>query len=417
MNSLNTSAPATDINGRQTWYRVVGGAALWTLGQQGSYFACAWWVSWWAGAERFGVFSQGLALVAMLSAAITLRLEYAGQLERRLRRAVALFWLAERMALAWSAVLLLALAAARQWVEVPFWLWAGVLALLPQAGVLVQASQMARRMQVVGASALRAAPALAMMVMLALAKGMHWDGSIEWSIPLSAWICWIGVRIFGVAGRSRAMRRARAAQVAGFHAPFVRAELPGFLLNVAANHGQVLLVGWLGGDAAAGIAALALRIAMLPTSVFGLALADRLRARVVTIGLTVGLRPVIHQALRRMMALSFAVHAGAALAVRFLLPLVFQVYDQTLVTMVMTLLPLGAVRLVASPLAFVLPWRGWLGLSLVGQCLLFACALLSVLWGFPAGGLTGVSVAYSVSAVFVYLGYVVTVLTAVRVAA
>ena len=57
---------------------------------------------------------------------------------------------------------------------------------------------------------------------------------------------------------------------------------------------------------------------------------------------------------------------------------------------------------------------GWLGLSLIGQCLLFACALCSVLLGFPSGGLMGVAAAYAISAAIVYLGYVYVVLTAVR---
>ena len=92
----------------------------------------------------------------------------------------------------------------------------------------------------------------------------------------------------------------------------------------------------------------------------------------------------------------------------------FPAQGSVLVHMVMWLLPLGVVRLVASPLAFMLPWRGWLGLSLVGQCLLFACALLSVWWVFPQGGLVGVAMAYACSAAVVYLGYIVTAMRAAR---
>lgn len=115
------------------------------------------------------------------------------------------------------------------------------------------------------------------------------------------------------------------------------------------------MIGVLGGDAVAGVAALALRIAMLPTSVFGLALADRLRARVVSTGLTPALRAVVHQAIRRMSGLSLVVHGVAALGAWWLLPFVFPAQGSALVTAVLVLLPLGAIRFVASPLAFVLP--------------------------------------------------------------
>jgi O-antigen/teichoic acid export membrane protein len=415
MSSLNKNVSAADVDNQQAWYQAIGGAALWTSAQYGSFFVCAWWVSQWVGTERFGAFSQGLALVAMFSPAITLRFEYVGQLESRQRRARGLFWLAEKMALIWSVLLLSSLAVVRQWVDVPVWLWAGALALLPQAGVLVQASQKARQMQVVRAAALRAAPALLMVVILVVAKGADWDGVIEWSIPLSVWICWIIYYIFSAYRQRQEIRCAYVVRLAHFHARFVRAELPGFLFNVIANHGQVLLVGMFGGNTAAGIIALALRIAMLPTSVFGLALADRLRARVVVIGLTAALHSFIRQALRRTMALSLAVHIIEALVALFFLPLLFPAYDDSFLIAVMVLLPLGVIRLVASPLAFVLTWRGWLGLSLLGQCLLFVCALLSVWVGLSLAGLTGVVVFYAISAALVYSGYILMVLKAVQV--
>ena len=395
--------------------RSIGGAALWTLAQHASFFACAWGVSWWAGADRFGAYGQGLALTAMLSAAITFRLEYAGQLERRHRRAEALFSLAERGALACGLLLLLVLLLVDHWLPVPIWLWASMCAVFPQAGVLVLASQAARRGDVVRAAALRSGPALVMVLFLLVAWGAGWNGAIEWSIPVAAWVCWIAARWLAFTRRAHRTRKTTpVAKVAAFHAPFVRAELPAFLLNASANHGQVLLIGVLGGDAVAGVAALALRIAMLPTSVFGLALADRLRARVVSTGLTPALCTVVHQAIRRMSGLSLVVHGVAALGAWWLLPFVFPAQGSALVTAVLVLLPLGAIRFVASPLAFVLPWRGWLGLSLIGQCLLFACALCSVLLGFPSGGLMGVAAAYAISAAIVYLGYVYVVLAAVR---
>jgi hypothetical protein len=392
----------------------VGGAALWTLAQYGSFFVCAWWISRWVGVDRFGAFGQGLALTAMLSAAITFRLEYAGQLERRHHRAAALFGLAEGGAWICCALLLIALAVVQQWMRVPLWLWAGACALAPQAGMLIRAAAAARRDQVVHAAALRSAPALVMVLLLMLAWGMNWDHGIEWSIPLSAWICWLTARFSGIRRKTVRHRHGRLMPLAAFHLRFVRAELPGFLLNVSANHGQVLLIGLLGGDAAAGTASLALRIAMLPTSLFGLALTDRLRAHVVAIGKTASLPIMMHRTLKSMTMLSLATHALAAIAVFLLLPSIFPAQGSILITMIMLLLPLGVIRLVASPLAFMLPWRGWLGLSLFGQCLLFACALLSVMLGFSAAGLTGVAAAYTVSAACVYLGYVYAALRATR---
>ena len=411
------SAPADSANHAASphWARSVGGAALWTLAQHGSFFACAWWVSWWAGAERFGAFGQGLALSAMLSAAITFRLEYAGQLERRQRRAASLFALAQRSAWVICALLLVALAVVHQWVPVPLWLWASTLALGPQAGTLVLASGLARSGDVVRAAALRSGPAIIMVVVLLLAWALGWQDGIEWSIPLAAWMGWMAARLLALANNSGvAARKTDAKTLAAFHLPFVRAELPGFLLNVSANHGQVLLIGALGGDAAAGTAALALRIAMLPTSLFGLALADRLRSRVVALSSNADLMALLRQAIKRMAGLSLAAHALAAVCVPLLLPLVFPSQGAVLVQMVMWLLPLGVIRLVASPLAFMLPWRGWLGWSLIGQCLLFACALLSVLLVFPISGLIGVAVAYAISAAGVYLGYLVMAWAAAR---
>lgn len=409
---MNAAAPA------RGWLPGLGSAALWTLAQHGAFFACAWGVSRWGGAERFGAFGQGLAFVTILAAAITFRLEYAGQLERRPRRAHALFGLAERGALACSAALLVLLALVQPLHAVPAWLWASGCAVLPQAGMLILASREARAGATVRAAALRGAPAIVMVAILLAAWVLGRDELIEWSIPLAAWLCWIPARArfwwFCSRHAGASPRYPPARLVAARHWPFVRAELPGFMLNASANHGQVLLIGLLGGDAAAGTAALALRVAMLPTSVFGLAMADRLRARAVAIGRTPALLPAMRLALRRMTGLSIVTHAITALGVVLFLQHMFPAQGRELVTVVLFLLPLGAIRFVASPLAFVLPWRGWLGWSIAGQCLLFACALLSVLAGFPAAGLGGVATAYAVSASFVYLGYVCVTLRAVR---
>ncbi|QNP47995.1 polysaccharide biosynthesis protein [Diaphorobacter aerolatus] len=411
---MNPPQPIPDATAARGWLHSVGGAAVWTLAQHLSFFACAWWVSWWAGAERFGAFGQGLALSAMLAAAVTFRLEYAGQLERRERRAAALFSLAGAGAAVCTAVLLIVLALSRQWTDVPAWLWAGACALLPQSGVLVLAARVARRGNVVKAAALRSLPALLMVLLLVLAWMIGRESWIEWTIPLAAWLGWLAAFWGSRSRHVAAVRQPAAARVARFHLRFVRAELPGFLLNAAANHGQVLLIGMLAGDALAGTAALGLRIAMLPTSVFGLALADRLRARVVALGRTRELPALVRLAIKRMTGLSLMVHAIGAIAVPWVLPWLFPAQGPVLVTMVLLLLPLGAIRLVASPLAFTLPWRGWLGWSLIGQCLLFACALLSVVLGLPVAGLGGVAAAYAISASLVYLAYLLASLKAIR---
>ncbi len=401
---------------RPGWLRSLGGAALWTMAQHGAFFVAAWGVSFWGGLDRFGAFGQGLALSAMLSAAITFRLEYAAQLERRHRRAGALYALASRSAWAVCGALLLALWIISHWVNVPLWLWTSSLALAPQAGVLVLASMAARHGHTARAAALRSAPSIFMVLVLILALLLGWKNGIEWSIPISAFLGWIVARW---ASRKRSpqsplLRRVSATKLAAAHMPFVRAELPGFLLNTAANHGQVLLMGWMGGDAAAGVLALALRVAMLPTSVFGLALADRLRARVVAQAAGADVHALIRQALKRMAALSLAVHVLAALLAPWLLPEFFPIQGALLVSMVWCLLPLGAIRLAASPLAFMLPWRGWLRASLLGQCMLFAVALLSVVLVFPPFGLIGMALAYALCAGGIYLWYIAMALKAAR---
>src|SRR5690606_3122134 len=108
------------------------------------------------------------------------------------------------------------------------------------------------------------------------------------------------------------------------HWRFVRAEWTGLALNTLANHGQVLAVGWLAGDAAAGTMALGLRAAMLPTSLLGLAWADALRSRVVASAARGQAPGVVRGALVRLALLSVPVHlallAAAPLAIPWLFP-------------------------------------------------------------------------------------------------
>ena len=195
--------------------------------------------------------------------------------------------------------------------------------------------------------------------------------------------------------------------------PFLRTEWLGLALNTAANHGQVLAVGLVAGDAAAGVIALGMRVAMLPTSLVGLAWADGLRAQVVASGSRDQAQAVVTAALRRMAGVSLPMHLAGAMAAWWLLPWLFPAQGRELAAVVLLLLPLGAVRMVASPVAFLPAWRGWLGWSLLGQCLLFTAAFGAALAG-ARWGAEGVAMAYAAAAVCVYMGYIVCALRAVR---
>ena len=381
-------------------------AVGWTLAQHGAFFASAWLVSWWAGAGRFGEWSQALALATVLAALITLRMEYAGQLEARAARAASLFAAARRLALGLGlgmAVLGIGAALAG---AVPWWAGAGALAVAPLALLQVRAAAHAREGRVAAAAAVRALPALCMVPLQAAACVLHAPDAIAWSLPAAAWAS-LCVQRAPQHGTPRLRRLLRTRW------PFVRAEWLGLALNTAANHGQVLAVGLVAGDAAAGVIALGMRVAMLPTSLVGLAWADGLRAQVVASGSRAQARTVVTAALRRMAGVSLPMHLAGALAAWLLLPSLFPAQGRELAMVVLTLLPLGAIRMVASPVAFLPAWRGWLGLSLLGQCLLFTAAFGAVL-ASARWGAEGVATAYAVAAACVYVGYIVCALRAVR---
>jgi len=384
----------------------VRGAVGWTLAQHGAFFASAWLVSWWAGAGRFGEWSQALALATVLAALITLRMEYAGQLDARAARAASLFAAARRLALGLGlGVAALGMGAALAG-AVPWWAGAGALAVAPLALVQVGAAAHAREGRVAAAAAVRALPALCMVPLQAAACALQAPDAIAWSLPVAAWasLCVMRAPRHG-APRLRRLLRARR--------PFLRAEWLGLALNTAANHGQVLAVGLVAGDAAAGVIALGMRVAMLPTSLVGLAWADGLRAQFVASGARGEAQAVVKAALRRMAGASLPMHLAGAMAAWWLLPWLFPAQGRELATVVLFLLPLGAVRMVASPVAFLPAWRGWLGLSLLGQCLLFTAAFGAALAG-ERWGAEGVATAYAAAAICVYMGYIVCALRAVR---
>src|SRR5690606_3162434 len=182
----------------------------------------------------------------------------------------------------------------------PQWLAAGALAVGPLALLQIRATEQARAHRLASAAAARALPALLMLPLQLLACALQWPQAAAWSVPAAAWLAWALLPHAPTHGRAWDCRLLRA------HGRFARAERTGLALNTMANHGQVLAVGAIGGDAAAGAIALGLRAAMLPTSLVGLAWTDDLRARVVA---GAG-RAALAAALARMALLSLPVHVA-----------------------------------------------------------------------------------------------------------
>ena len=387
--------------------RWLGAAVAWTAAQHLAYFASAWLVTALAGAAAFGALGQALVLALIGSLAAGLRLDYAAQLARREGLAQPLFVLAERLAWAIGA-LAVALALPAWWLGwAPMWLPAGALAIAPLALLQVLAARHVRAGAVVPAAAVRAGPALLMLPLQALLAGSPRFDAVVWSVPLAAWLVWLALRRrhrgsqgAPAPGDWRRLRRAARARW-----PFVRAEWPSLMLNTAANHGQVLVVGVLAGDVAAGVMALALRIAMLPTSLLGPALADALRTRVVATRTRAAARVLVKRVLPWLVGGSLAVHLLAWLVVPLLCAWFFAPQGLELVQAARVLLALGLLRLAISPVTFLLAWRGWVGLNLLGQSLLFLAALGAAWWGVQRGGVPMVAWGYTLVAAGIYLGY------------
>lgn len=381
--------------------RSLGGAVGFTLVQQAAYFASAALLVQGFGAALFGAFGQALALAGLLASAGTARLELAGQLADDEDRSAALCAMASRLAL---VVGLFAVAgAALAWAVggAAAWWLAGALALAPLAWVQVAASRAVRAGQVVRAAAWRAGPAVAMLALQATAWALTSPALALASLPAGAAL---GALLVGRQAWPRPRTRRPGPPWAGQGA-FVRAELPAFLLNAVSLQGQVLLVGALAGDAAAGVFALAQRIAFAPTSLFGPALTDWLRAR--TIGLPAGaaVRRLVARALAAMAALSLLVHAALVALMPLLADTAFAGAGAELVPVTRLLALVGALRLMTSPLTFVLPMRGWYAHNLGGQAALFTVATLATLAGIAGGGLVAVAELYLLGSGVVYLLY------------
>lgn len=403
----------------------VDAAVVWTLAQHGAFFCSAWLISACLGARPFGAWSQALALASVATALVPLRLEYAGQLQARAPRARRLFAAARE--LAWLSAALGGLLAAGVLglaglgaevlgaqvlgMDAPAWLAAGALAVAPLALLHIRAAAQAREGRVASAAALRALPALLMLALQLPMCLLEKSAAVAWSVPAGAWLAWALVeRAAGRAAKATAAAGPGAPSLRLRHLPrqlrahwrFVRAEWPGLALNTIANHGQVLLVGLLAGDAAAGAIALGLRAAMLPTSLLGLAWADSLRARVIAADTAQQVRRTVRAALLRLALLSLPLHAALLVAAPQVVPWFFPALGQELVLVVCFLLPLGAVRLVANPVTFIPAWRGWLGTSVLLQALLCAAALAAATAGLWWGGVVGVAVLYAGAGALVY---------------
>ncbi len=389
----------------------VRGAVAFTLAQHGAFFASAWLVSTCLGAGPFGAWSQALALASVAAALAPLRLEYAAQLEARARRAALLFAAARQLAVL-GGLGAFALAPGLLALGAPPWLAAGALALAPLALAQIKATEHARSGRIASAAAARALPALLMLPLQLLACLLERGQLAAWSVPAAAWLAWALANRTPAPPHGGGLRLLARQLRARWR--FVRAEWTGLALNTVANHGQVLVVGAVAGDAAAGAIALGLRAAMLPTSLVGLAWADDLRARVLASAAQGRARAVVQAALARMALLSLPVHAALMAATPLAVPALFPAQGQELVYVVAFLLPLGAVRLVASPVAFLAAWRGWLGWSLLLQGLLCAVALVAAVAGVWWGGVVGVAALYAALASLVYAAYIVLALRAVR---
>lgn len=399
--------------------RWLGAAVAWTVAQHLAYLASAWLVTALAGAAAFGALGQALVLALIGSLAAGLRLDYAAQLALREGLAQPLFVLAERLAWAMGALAAVLVLPAWWLGWAPMWLPAGALAITPLALLQALAARHVRAGAVVRAAAVRAGPALLMLPLQAVLAASPRFDAVVWSVPLAAWLVWLALRRrhrgrleAPMPGGWQRLRRAARARW-----PFVRAEWPSLMLNTAANHGQVLVVGALAGDAAAGVMALALRIAMLPTSLLAPALSDALRTRVVAAGTRLAARELVARVLPWMAGGSLGLHALAWLALPLLCAWFFAPQGTELVQAARMLLTLGGLRLAISPLTFLLAWRGWVGLNLLGQSLLFIAALAAAWWGMRHGGVTVVAESYTLAAAGIYLGYLWASLRTLRPAA
>lgn len=385
----------------------MGLAVLFNASQYLAFFGSAVLLGAAFGPAPFGEFSLSLSLAVMGSQVLGMRIELAAQLDPAPDRSEALYGLAQRLVLALGIVVAgLLLVAHLAHVPVPPWAVMGAAAAVPQAWVLVCASRLVRRGRLVAAAVARALPASMTLVLQVAGVLAGSTGLAQWALPAGsavvALLLWRSVgcaRPGGNVGDAVRLWRAQSR--------FMRNELPALALNLGANHGQVLVAGLVLGDAAAGQMALALRVAMAPTSLLGQVLSDRARSRVLR-GVEAGqpVAPLLWRDAGRVAAVSLALHVLLAVGAVFSLPWFWPHDGADVAAACAVLCILGAVRLAVSPYTFVLTLHRRHAFNLLGQALLFSAAVLSVLLGARWGdGLMPVAGAYVLLGGLVYALY------------
>lgn len=176
---------------------------------------------------------------------------------------------------------------------------------------------------------------------------------------------------------------------------FPLVSLPADAINTAAAQLPLLIVGSRFGAEFAGYLALALRVLAAPVGLFGTAVLDVFRRRSATSWRERGhCRQDFVQTMRVLAAGSLLVAGMLAFSVEPLFVLAFGERWRMAGTMALVLLPLFALRFVASPLSYVFYVAGKQHVDLVWQCGLLAMTLaalsqpegqLAVLWAYSLG--------------------------------
>jgi hypothetical protein len=287
----------------------------------------------------------------------------------------------------------------------PAWLSGGAAASAPLAWVLIASSHCVRHGSIVRAAAWRSLPAIAMLVLHAVAVSASIEPLVIGALPFGALAAVVAIRLQSGNPVSFIRDHAQWSLLFASERRFMRAELPAFVLNAVSLQGQVLLIGALAGSADAGRFAIAQRIAFAPTSLLGPALTDWLRARILPRPWTANVRASLVTVLAWMIVLSLAAHAGLALVTPWIIGHAFAELGAVVTSVTLILLLVGAIRLVVSPWTFLLTLRGRHLRNLAGQVALCGVALIATSTGLRSGGLVDVAWLYAAGASGVYMLY------------
>jgi O-antigen/teichoic acid export membrane protein len=220
---------------------------------------------------------------------------------------------------------------------------------------------------------------------LGLACAWHWLPLNQPALPPR------GALRRGVVAFCRARRR------------FPLISLPADAINTAAAQLPLLIVGSRFGAEVAGYLALALRMLAAPVGLFGSAVLDVFRRRSAASWRERGhCREDFVQTFRVLAAGSLLVAGMLVFSVESLFVLAFGERWRMAGTMGLVLLPLFALRFVASPLSYVFYVAGKQHVDLVWQCGLLAMTLAALWW--PVGQLA-VLWAYSLGYSAMYVAY------------